>query len=122
MAKTAWYRSLYWRIGLGFAVFLAAILAAQGLALVWLISRVEVSPGPPPPDVVRLVARDLGEALTANPQLDVADFLKQEYESSLPLVAVMRDGRVISNDGTLPSDDVVAEIRSRLNSEPESFA
>ena len=40
------------------------MLALQGGALVYLISRMEVRPGPPPPEVTRLIARDLGEALT----------------------------------------------------------
>jgi two-component system OmpR family sensor kinase len=119
MAKTAWYRSLYWRIGLGFVLFLAAVLVVQGGALVWLISRMEVAPGPPPPEVTRLAARDLSEALTANPQLDIQQFLREEYEGSVPLVAVMKDGRVVSSDGSQPSDQVVNQIRARLNA---SFA
>ena len=63
-----WYQSLYWRIAIGFVLFLAAVLALQGGALVYLIARMEVAPGPPPPEVTRLIARDLSEALAANPQ------------------------------------------------------
>ena len=62
-----WYQSLYWRIAIGFVLFLAAMLALQGGALVYLIAGMEVAPGPPPPEVTRLVARDLSDALTANP-------------------------------------------------------
>ena len=120
MPKTAWYRSLYWRIGLGFVLFLAALLAAQGGVLVWLIARGEVAAGPPPPEVTRLAANDLSEALTANPELDIRQFLQQEYEGR-PLVAVMKDGRVISSDGALPSNQVLNQIRARLNADPESF-
>ena len=93
-----WYQSLYWRIGIGFVLFLAVMLALQGGTLVYLISRMEVGPGPAPPEVTRLVARDLGEALTSNPQLDIQQFLRQEYEGRLPLVAIMKDGRVFSSD------------------------
>jgi two-component system OmpR family sensor kinase len=121
MAKTAWYRSLYWRIGTGFVLFLAAVLTVQGLALVWLISQMAVGPGPPPPDVARLVARELSAALTADSRLDIEQFLRQEYEERLPLIAVMRDGRVISSDGTTPSDQLVAEVRERLTADPESL-
>ena len=39
----------------------------------------------------------------------------------MPLVAVMKDGRVISSDGTLPPGQVVNQIRARLNADPESF-
>jgi two-component system sensor histidine kinase BaeS len=122
MAKTAWHRSLYWRIGLGFVLFLAAVLAVQGGALVWLISRMEVAPGPTPPEVTRLVAADLGEALAANPGVDIEAFLRQEYGGRVPLAAIMRDGRVISSDGTLPASQVINQIRARLRADPESMA
>jgi signal transduction histidine kinase len=118
VTQTAWYRSLYWRIGLGFVLFLAAVLAVQGGTLVWLISRMEVAPGPPPPEITRLVARDLSEALAANPNLSIEQFLRQEYEGRLPLVAVMTDGRVVSSDGTPPPEQLVSQIRMRLR-EPE---
>jgi two-component system sensor histidine kinase BaeS len=122
MAKPAWYRSLYWRIAIGFVLFLAAVLAVQAGALVYLISRMEVGPGPPPPEVTRLVARDLGEALTANPTLDIHQFFRQQYEGRVPLVAIMKDGRVISSDGTAPPDRLIQDIRARLNADPLSFA
>lgn len=117
-----WYQSLYWRIAIGFVLFLAAVLALQGGALVYLIARMEVAPGPPPPELTRLVARDLGEALSANSELDIADFFRQEYEGRVPLAAIMKDGRVVSTDGTKPSDAVIRDIRARLNVDPDSFA
>lgn len=116
-----WYESLYWRIAIGFVLFLAAMLALQAGALVYLIAGMEVSPGPPPPEVTRLIARDLGEALTANPTLDIQQFFRQEYEGRVPLVAIMKDGRVVSTDGTKPSDTFVQDVRARLNVDPESF-
>jgi signal transduction histidine kinase len=117
-----WYQSLYWRIAIGFVLFLAAVLALQGGALVYLIARMEVAPGPPPPELTRLVARDLGDALTANPALDIAQFFRQEYEGRVPLVAIMRDGRVVSSDGTKPGEPFIRDVRARLNLDPESFA
>ncbi len=121
MAQPAWYRSLYWRIGIGFVLFLAAVLAVQGATLVYLISRTDVVPGRTPPEVTRLVARDLGEALSTNPQLDIQQFLRQEYEGRLPLVAIMKDGRVATTSDAAPPEDVVREVRNRLNAAPESF-
>jgi two-component system OmpR family sensor kinase len=117
-----WYRSLYWRIAIGFVLFLAAVLALQGGALVYLIAQMEVAPGPPPPELTRLVARDLSNALTTNPRLDIEQFFRQEYEGRVPLVAIMKDGRVVSTDGTKPAAGFVQEIRARLNADPESFA
>jgi signal transduction histidine kinase len=116
-----WYQSLYWRIAIGFVLFLAAMLALQGGALVYLIAGMEVAPGPTPPEVTRLVARDLSDALTANPALDIQQFFRQEYEGRVPLVAIMKDGRVFSTDGTKPSDAFVQDVRARLNADPESF-
>jgi signal transduction histidine kinase len=121
MPKLAWYRSLYWRIGIGFVLFLAAVLAVQGGALVYFISSMEVGPGRTPPEVTRLVARDLGDALTANPQLDIQQFLRQEFEPRVPLAVVMKDGRVVSTGDTMPPDDLLREIRNRLHTAPESF-
>jgi signal transduction histidine kinase len=117
-----WYQSLYWRIGIGFVLFLAAMLAVQGGALVYLIARMDVSPGPPPPELSRLVARNLASALAANPQLDIEQFFRQEYEGRVPLVAIMKDGQVVSTDGSRPSDAFVQEVRARLNAVPDSFA
>ena len=116
-----WYQSLYWRIAIGFVLFLAAMLALQGGALVYLIAGMEVAPGPPPPEVTRLVARDLGEALAANPKLDIQQFFLQEYEGRVPLVAIMKDGRVVTTDGTTPPDALVQDMRARLNVDPDSF-
>jgi signal transduction histidine kinase len=71
--------------------------------------------------VTRLVARDLSDALTANPKLDIQQFFRQEYEGRVPLVVIMKDGRVFSTDGTKPSDTFVQDVRARLNADPESF-
>ena len=116
-----WYQSLYWRIAIGFVLFLAAMLALQAGALVYLIAGMEVAPGPPPPEITRLIARDLSEALTANPKLDIQQFFRQEYEGQIPLAAIMKDGRVVTTSGPRPSESVVRDVRARLNTEPESF-
>ena len=121
MSTTAWYRSLYWRIGIGFVLFLAAVLAVQGGTLVWLISRMEIGPGRTPPELTRLVARELGEALSANSKVDIQQFLREEYEGRVPLVVVMKDGRVVTTHGTMPGNAFVNDIRSRLNADAESF-
>jgi len=42
-------------------------------------------------------------------------------EHRVPLVAIMKDGRVFSTDGTKPSDAFVQDVRARLNADPESF-
>jgi two-component system, OmpR family, sensor kinase len=72
--------------------------------------------------MTRLIARDLGEALSANPKLDIQQFFRQEYEGRVPLAAIMKDGRVVSTDGSRPPEALVQEIRARLNVDPDSFA
>ena len=116
-----WYQSLYWRIAIGFVLLIAAMLALQGGALVYLIARMEVAPGPPPPEVTRLIARDLSEALTANAKLDIQQFFRQEYEGQVPLAAIMKDGRVVTTHGPRPPDGFVRDIRDRLNVDPDSL-
>jgi len=112
MPKTVWYRSLYWRIGLGFVLFLAIIVAVQAAALVWLTSRIEY--GPPSAAATRVLADELSRELTKNPKLDIAQFFKQHYEEHVPMVAVMRDGRVVASNGVAPDDDLVTETQRRL--------
>jgi hypothetical protein len=121
MSKAAWYRSLYWRIGIGFVLFLAGVLAAQAFAMMWLISRMEMAPGPPPPVVTRLVADELSALLEANPQFDIEEYFRDEYREQPRLVAVMADGRVISSDGTTPPEDFVAAAMARLMNAERSF-
>jgi signal transduction histidine kinase len=116
-----WYQSLYWRIAIGFVLFLAAMLALQAGMLVYLIARMEVAPGPPPPELTRLVARELSEALVANPKADIQQFFRQEYEGQIPLAAIMKDGRIVTTSGPGPSESFVRDVRARLNTEPESF-
>jgi len=112
MSKRAWYRSLYWRIGAGFVLFLALIAGVQAGALVWLTSRVAY--GPASPSTTRVVADELSAALTENPKLDLAQFFKEHYEERIPMVAVMRDGRVVSSNGVAPPEDLVSEARTRV--------
>jgi signal transduction histidine kinase len=121
MAKPVWYRSLYWRIGLGFVLFLALVLAAQAGTLLWLISRMDVGPGPASPSVTRLLAGELSQALTENSKLDIQRFFREHYEERLPIVAVMRDGRVVSSNGKPPPDELLVDARSRLAGPPDFF-
>ena len=82
MSNPAWYRSLYWRIGAGFVLFLALIASVQAGALVWLTSRVEY--GPTSPSATRVVADELSRELTANPKLDLAQFYARIAGQILP--------------------------------------
>ncbi len=113
--KPRWYRSLYWRIGLGFVLTLAAMMAVQGTVVIWLLSRGTEAPGPPPRAFARIVASDVAEALAADPALDLQAYLQQEYQRRLyPFFVVMSDGRAVSSDGRRPDPVAVGAARTFL--------
>ena len=43
MPRPIWFRSLYWRIALGFVAMLAALLLVQGMLFLWLTGRFALS-------------------------------------------------------------------------------
>ena len=63
MPDPVWYRSLYWRIGLGFVLSLTALLVAQAALTFWVIGRAEEAVPPQPlAEYSALVAADIGSA------------------------------------------------------------
>jgi len=107
-----WYRSLYWRIAMGFVLSVAAVVAVQAFVVLWLLSQDGPPAGPPPPGFARLVAQDLSRALAAAPELDLEAFIGEEYQRRLyPIAVVLRDGQVIAQDGASPSAEVVERAR-----------
>jgi len=105
MPDPVWYRSLYWRIAIGFVAMLAALLIVQAALFLWLTGRfTESVSSSTPQQVADLVARELSEALTENPRLDLEAYLRRSFDDiPQPFVVVMRDGRRASNrPGVLP--------------------
>jgi hypothetical protein len=90
-----WCRSLYFRIGFSFVVFVAGLLALQGFLFSVLLSRPPLRGSPN--TVVALVAADLTAALTEHRALDIDAYLKRQYVRSQPIYAVMRTGSIASN-------------------------
>ena len=109
-----WYRSLYWRIGLGLFAFLALMLAAQGALFLWMTDRVAGSmPATSPQRLADLVASDISTALAMDPALDVQQHVDEHYGSVFQaFVVVMEDGRTVSNH-----DDVPEAVRDELRAE-----
>jgi signal transduction histidine kinase len=115
MAETVWYRSLYWRIAFGFILFLASVLAIQGALILWLFERSESVSGPPPRGFTRSVAADLSAALTGDPNLDLAKYLRNTYQQrSYPFFVLMRDGRLVAAGTDTPPEELVDEARDHL--------
>src|SRR2546421_12442377 len=98
-AGTAWYRSLYWRIGVGLVAFLALMLVAQSALFLWTSDRIAGSMSATSPRrLAVLVASDLSAALDADPAMDVGGYVHDQYANVLqPFLVGMRDGRQLTN-------------------------
>src|SRR5437667_440160 len=67
-----WHRSLYWRIAVGFVLFLAAMLVVQAMLFVWVASRSgSTLPEQSSRRFSETVAVDLASALERDPNLVV---------------------------------------------------
>lgn len=105
MPERIWYRSLYWRIAVGFIALLATVLALQALLFLWLTDRLVTSPSVRnPQQLADHVARDLSEALAQDPSTDLQAYVSERFaRDRQPFVVVMRDGRRLTNrPGALP--------------------
>src|SRR6187549_3266831 len=105
MPRPIWFRSLYWRIALGFVAMLAALLLVQGMLFLWLTGRFALSTASrTPQQLADQVARELSEALTENPSLDLQVYVTEKYgDVTQGFAVMMRDGRrAINRPGVLP--------------------
>jgi signal transduction histidine kinase len=107
-----WYRSLYWRIALGLFAFLALMLAAQGALFLWMTERIAGSmPARDPRRLAVLVASDVGAALTADPSLDLAAYVRDQYGNVFQtFLVIMQDGRIVSNDDDIANETLKAMV------------
>src|SRR3989304_73387 len=81
--KPVWYRSLYWRIALGFVALLAVLLTIQGLVFLWLTGRVASAwPGRSASELADSMAVDLSRELTARADTDISDYVNARYQST----------------------------------------
>lgn len=111
-----WYRSLYWRITVGFVLCLAAMLVVQALLFVLVVSRSgPTMPGVPPERFARTAAQELSQALDRDAALDVRAFVRDQYgRDAHPLFVVLEDGRTFSNSSEPAPEPLIAAARERL--------
>jgi signal transduction histidine kinase len=104
MSERRWTRSLYWRIGLGFILFLGLTLAAQVGLFLWVLGETEGGmPERVGRDFAELVASELEGALQRDPSLDLEQYAKKRVlEFPRPAVIFLADGRVVAPPGTNP--------------------
>ncbi|HEU4693196.1 MAG TPA: hypothetical protein VFS23_32760, partial [Vicinamibacterales bacterium] len=97
MSDAVWYRSLYWRIAIGFVALLAALLVIQAGVFLWLtvvVGRSSLGPV----QLASEVAAEVGTALENDSTLDVAEHLRDRFgRLNQPFLVVMHDGRTASN-------------------------
>jgi len=115
MAQPRWYRSLYWRIALGLIAFLALMLAAEGAIFLWMTDRIAgAMPARSPRRLAALVASDLATALSANRELDIESYIREQFGQTLQtFVVIMRDGQILANHEDVPPQ-LLEAVRAEL--------
>ncbi|HQZ40313.1 MAG TPA: HAMP domain-containing sensor histidine kinase [Vicinamibacterales bacterium] len=117
MSERRWYRSLYWRIGLGFMALLALLLVAQAASFVWL--AVQTEGGQPErvgQDFAELVATEFGAALARDAALDLRTYASRRLgEFHRPAFVIFPDGTVVGPPGVTvpPGLERLADFRGR---------
>ena len=96
--RARWYRSLYFRIGFSFVVFVVGVVVAQSAIFSYVLARSNPFPNRSPNNLAAIVAADLGSQLAEDPDLDLEDYLAKEYgRIRFPVFVVMKDGRAAAN-------------------------
>ena len=112
--STSRRRSLAWRVAVGVFLLVAVVVVVQASAVLWVVSR-----GQQGPDglsaTTRAVGERLGPALQADPNLDVAGFLRDAAPTDR-LFVIMRGGATFGSPLGRERIDDVATFReaSRL--------
>lgn len=114
-AARVWYRSLYWRIAIGFIGFLALLLVVQALLFAWMAGRTAGAfPAASNERLVDLIAFDLRSKLEEDPHADLGAHIANEFGRVVqPFVVVMVDGRAFSNRPVIPPL-LARNLRNRL--------
>ena len=118
-APRVWYRSLYWRIGLGFVLFLGLTLAVQAGLFLYLLSRsVDTIPGGSPAEFARTTSEKAAALLTKDPGANLAPLVASLDQKGGPLLLiVMRDGHVVGCARSSPPPSLVRFAQRRLETE-----
>ena len=114
--NTVWYRSLYWRVGVGLVLFLALMLGAQSALFIYTSDRIAgAMPATNPRRLAILVASDLSSALDTDPSVDINEYVKDQYSNVLqPFVVLMTDGREVANHPAGIPRDVRDALRREM--------
>src|SRR5690349_20684964 len=101
-AKRSFARSLYWRIGFGFILFLAITLTLQVGLFIWVAGETEgVMPERMGRDFAELVASEFEAALARDPKFDLRAYAQRRVkELHRPAAIIFPDGTSVKPEGT----------------------
>jgi signal transduction histidine kinase len=101
MATRSFARSLYWRIGLGFILFLGITLVLQMMLFIYVAGTTEGGmPERMGRDFAELVASDFESALAQDPQLNLRAYAEQRIkELHRPAAIIFPDGTAVAPAG-----------------------
>jgi two-component system, OmpR family, sensor kinase len=111
-----WYRSIYWRIALGFVCFLGVTLVIQAGLFLWIVVRGERDVPEGSLDLfARLVASNLAVEIAENGTSRIDRHLTERYGSlPRPIWVVLRSGEVFSGRWGPPPPGLQRRLRGRL--------
>lgn len=105
--SVAWWRSLYFRIGVSFVVFVVVMAVIQGLLVTSTVRRDTRDPRLWPHAVAMDTALAAGRAMGRGETFDVARWQREHYPAWPQIDIVMRDGRSsAATTSTLPKEMV----------------
>src|SRR6185436_11084771 len=111
-----WHKSLYWRIAIGFVLFLATMLVVQAMLFVWVVARSgRTVPGESPGRFSETVALDLADALGREPDLDIARYVREQYgQNTHPFFVMLADGTLITSGSSSFPETLLRMARAGL--------
>ena len=116
MPDPVWYRSLYWRIALGFVALLASMLVIQGTFFLWITGRMtDFFPNRSPAQFAATLAADVGVTIGERPETDLDAYINGRY-SSAPrgFVVALNDGRLVVSKRVPPPPVLIRIARGRV--------
>lgn len=116
MSERAWYRSIYWRIAIGFIVFLAVMLIVQGGLFLWIVARDEGAlPTPSLVEFANVIASDVGNEIEQDPKVDIDRYVREHYgQMSRAVFVIMADGRFFGTRPLIRRDALTTRAREWL--------
>ncbi len=118
MSERVWYRSIYWRLAIGFIVFLAVMLIVQGGLFLWIVAGAEGAlPTHSLVEFATFTASDVGDEIEHDPRVDIGRYLRERYgQMPRSVFVIMSDGRFFGTRAPIRQQAIVSRAREWLAS------